>query len=114
MTEMKIVMYSDFPVPEWFKKIIEEQLKRAVQQGSIKGYEMQVTYLANPYKTFGEALKAADKIKKEYVEELRHAEKTAEDALNRRIKATPPGAKKLDVEGEPGGSGGEPEGSGDD
>jgi hypothetical protein len=114
MTEMKITMYSDRPVPEWFKKIIEEQLKRAVQQGSINGYEMQVRDLANPDKTATKALKAGDKIKKEYMEELKNAEKTAEDALNRRIKATPPGASELDVEGGVGGTGGESESSGDD
>jgi len=114
MTEMKIIMYSDFPVPDWFKKMIEEQLKRAVQQGNIKGYEIQVRELSGEDHSVKKTLKAADKIKKQYMEELKNAEKIAEDDLNRRIKATPPRASELDIQGGSGGTGGESESSGDD
>ena len=77
MTEYKIVLYYEKPMPEFFQNSMEAMLKRGVEQGFISGYEFQKKELASDKDMKGSVKKEAYKISKQYEERLTEPSKTA-------------------------------------
>lgn len=78
MTEYKILLFYDVPMPEFFRASMEEFLKRAVEQGILSGYEFQSRDVKEGERVVKTAVKEAKKIKKEHEKELQSAGKKVE------------------------------------
>ena len=100
MTEYKIVLYYEKPMPEFFQNSMEAMLKRGVEQGFISGYEFQHRELESGKTIKQTTLKDSARIKKEYEESLKDATKPIQDDTAGHDKPTEKRAEKLRREGE--------------
>lgn len=83
MTEYKISLYYDEPLPVFVKNAMVQTLEMYKKQGIINGYEVKIQTMEEQYA--------------EYIK--------AEESAAGRDKRTEQGAEELHEEGEPGGSG---------
>lgn len=73
MTEYKIVLYYEKPMPEFFQSSMEAMLKRGVEQGFISGYEFQKKELESGTVIKQTTLKDSAEIRKKYEESIKAA-----------------------------------------
>lgn len=66
MTEYKILLYYDKPMPEYFTAAMEQELKAAVESGILTGYEFEKTEMPEELKIMASIQRKAEQIKKDF------------------------------------------------